>query len=121
MGNEFSVITPDIKRKIIQGIIGDGTWLDISGALKGKRKKLRDEDVVNIINDDDVDPARVTTIDLQLCTGITDKALIAIADTCPNLTVLYVGYCSQWLQQRHGCWDRCHCKEMQEVERTHCL
>ena len=93
MGNEFSGITPDIKRKIIKY---DGTKLNFFwglGGYIGNYKKLRDEDVVNIINDDDVNPAIVTWIDLRGC-GITDKALIAIADTCPNLTWLYVNECS---------------------------
>jgi Leucine-rich repeat (LRR) protein len=92
MGNEFSVITPDIKRSIIRE---DGTELDFFTALGGNNaKKLRDEDVVNIINDDDVNPARITKITLAYCTSITDKTLIAIADTCHNLTWLIVGYCS---------------------------
>jgi len=89
MGN--SLITPDIKRKIIQG---DGTELDFFVALDVS-KKLRDEDVVDFLNDDgDVNPAIVTAIDLSSCTGISDKTLIAIADTCRNLTVLSVHGCS---------------------------
>jgi hypothetical protein len=50
--------------------------------------------VVNIINDHDVNPARVTRISLYYCKHITDKAIIAIADTCPNLTWLNVNYCN---------------------------
>jgi Leucine-rich repeat (LRR) protein len=92
MGN--SLITPDIRKSIIQE---DGKKLDFTsglGGYNGNVDEFRDEDVVNIINDDDVDPAIVTTIILLFCSGITDKALIAIADTCPNLTLLTVGCCS---------------------------
>jgi hypothetical protein len=49
MGNEFSVITRRLKKKIIEE---DGTKLDFWSALGDNRDKLRDEDVVNIINDD---------------------------------------------------------------------
>jgi GTPase SAR1 family protein len=79
-----SLITPDIKRDIIKG---DGTELYFYV------NKLRDEDVVNFLNDHDVNPGIVTAIHLSGCKGITDKALIAIADTCPNLTELHVSFC----------------------------
>jgi Leucine-rich repeat (LRR) protein len=87
---EFSVITPDIIRE-------DGTYLDFYGGLgglTGNVDKLRDEDVVNFLNDHDVNPDRVTKISLYGCYGMTDKALIAIADTCHNLTYLDISYCS---------------------------
>ena len=93
MGNEFSGITRHIKKKIIKY---DGTKLDFCNALggyNGNVDTLRDEDVVNFLNEDDVIPAIVTKINLQFCSGITDKALIAIADTCRNLTGLNVMSC----------------------------
>ena len=90
MGNTFS-ITPLIKKNIIGK---DGTVLDFTSGLLGyDNQKLRDEDVVDFLNDDDVNPARVTKICLLFCKHITDKALIAIADTCHNLKWLDIGYC----------------------------
>jgi hypothetical protein len=67
MGN--SLITPDIKRSILRE---DGTKLDFftalggNGGIGGNCEKLRDEDVVNIINDDDVNPASLTRHSLPL-------------------------------------------------------
>jgi Leucine-rich repeat (LRR) protein len=93
MGNAFSGITPRIKRRIIQK---GGTELNFHYGLGGFKNpdKLRDEHLVDFLNDDAaVSPARVTRICLTLCTGITDKALIAIADTCHNLTWLSVTGC----------------------------
>jgi len=92
MGN--SLITPDIKKSIIQE---DGKKLDFTsglGGYNGNVDEFRDEDVVKIINDNAVHPGRVTEINLYGCKGITDKALIAIADTCHNLTLLNVNKCS---------------------------
>lgn len=63
--------------------------LNIHFGLGGDdRNRMRDTDVVNFLNDDDddVNPDRVTRIDLQCCKFITYKALITNADTCHNLT-----------------------------------
>ena len=82
-------ITPDVRRDI--NIIRDGgTELKFSCGVGGN---FRDEDVVKILNDDDVNPDRITKITLAYCSSITDKALIAIADTCHNLTWLEIGVC----------------------------
>ena len=68
--------------------------LNIHFGLGGDdRNRMMDTDVVNFFNDDDdddedddVNPDRVTRIDLQCCKFITYKALTTIADTCHNLT-----------------------------------
>ena len=56
------------------------------------RKKLRDNNVLDILNND-VNADAITTISLMYCRGITNATLMCIADKCTQLETLRVDGC----------------------------
>jgi hypothetical protein len=99
----------------------DGTELNFWSGLGGYNDGLlRDEDVVKFINDYVVDPDRVTRINLQSCKHITDKALIAIADTCHNLTYLRVSHCSNVTGRGIDAIARKSCRKLKYLSAGNC-
>jgi hypothetical protein len=70
-----------------------GTTLDFTNGLSdADRPKLKDNNVLDIVNND-VDAKKVTAIILSECPGITNATLMCIADKCTQLEVLFVNGC----------------------------
>jgi Leucine-rich repeat (LRR) protein len=67
--------------------------LDFEGGLsEADRKKLRDNNVLDIINNH-VNADAITFISLSWCPGITNATLMCIADKCTQLETLFVSGC----------------------------
>jgi Leucine-rich repeat (LRR) protein len=89
--NETFTLTTEKKERSIRKLKG-GTKLDFWGLSYDDREKVRDNNVLDIINND-VKADAVTFISLDACTGITNATLMCIADKCTQLEKLYVRGC----------------------------
>ena len=84
-----------LSQEDIDGIIfNNATELWFCDLSKEKMEKLRDEDVISII-DNHVKADEIKEIDLDGCVGITDTAITHIATNCTQLRTLYVSRCDQ--------------------------
>jgi GTPase SAR1 family protein len=89
--NVTFALTTEWKGRIIQK---GGTKLNVYGLRSGDREKLRDNNVLDILNND-VNAEAVTRISLTYCTGITNATLMCIADKCTQLETLHVNGCDK--------------------------